>query len=61
MDYLNRRVYVSASTLVARMDIGLQISYVDRRNFIGTQVGSSQFRLGLFGQFNMRAGRELGR
>lgn len=61
VDYLNRRVYVSASTLVARMDIGLQISYVDRRTFIGTQVGSSQFRLGLFGQFNMRAGREVGR
>ena len=61
IDFLNRRVYLSASTLIARMDIGLQISYVDRRTFIGTQVGSSQFRLGLFGQFNMQAGRGLGR
>ena len=56
VDYLNRRVYLSASTLVSRMDIGLQVSYVDRRNFIGTQVGSSQFQLGLFGQFIMQAG-----
>ncbi|MDX1674851.1 MAG: hypothetical protein R3314_08665, partial [Longimicrobiales bacterium] len=61
IDFLNRRLYLSASTLLARMDIGLQISYVDRRNFIGTQVGSSQFRLGVFGQFNMASGRGLGR
>jgi hypothetical protein len=56
VDYLNRRVYLSASTLISRMDIGLQASYVDRRNFIGTQIGSSQFQLGLFGQFIMQAG-----
>ncbi|MFO7892120.1 MAG: cell surface protein SprA [Longimicrobiales bacterium] len=61
IDHLNRRVYLSASTLMSRMDIGLQISYLDRRNFIGTQVGSSQFTLGVFGQFNLEAGREIGR
>jgi hypothetical protein len=36
--------------------VGLQASYVDRRSFIGTQIGSSQFQLGLFGQFNLQAG-----
>ncbi len=58
VDHLNRRVYLSASTLISRMDIGLQVSYVDRRNFIG-QIGSTQFQLGLFGQFTMETGREL--
>ncbi|NIP80367.1 MAG: hypothetical protein GWM90_14530, partial [Gemmatimonadetes bacterium] len=57
IDHLNRRVNLNLSTLISRMDIGLQVSYVDRRNFIGTQVGSSQFQLGLFGQFDMQAGR----
>ena len=57
IDYLNRRLNLSLSTLVSQMDVGLQVSYVDRRSFIGTQAGSSQFQLGLFGQFNVQAGR----
>ena len=61
VDHRSQRVYLTASTLVSRMDIGLQFSYVDRQNFIGTQVGSSQFQLGVFGQFNIETGRELGR
>jgi hypothetical protein len=61
IDYLNRRLYLSASTLMQRMDIGVRLSYVDRRNFIGAQIGSSQLQLGVFGQFNMATGRELGR
>ncbi len=61
IDYLNRRLYLSASTLVQRMDVGLQLSYVDRRNFIGAQIGTSRLQLGIFGQFNMATGRELGR
>ncbi len=56
VDYLNRRLNISISTLVRQLDVGLQGSYVDRRSFIGTLAGSSQFQLGLFGQFNMQAG-----
>ncbi|HUE77215.1 MAG TPA: hypothetical protein VMM83_04675 [Longimicrobiales bacterium] len=56
VDFLNRRMNLTLSTLVSQIDLGLQVSYVDRRNFIGTQAGSSQFQLGLFGQFNIQAG-----
>ena len=56
VDALNRRVNLSLSTLVSQVDVGLQASYVDRRSAIGRQVGSSDFQLGLFGQFNVQAG-----
>ncbi len=56
VDYLNRRLNVSLSTLVRQLEVGLQGSYVDRRSFIGTMAGSSQFQLGLFGQFSLQAG-----
>jgi hypothetical protein len=56
IDHMNRRLNLSLSTLVSRMDVGLQASYVDRRSFIGTRVGSTNFQLGIFGQFNMYAG-----
>ena len=56
VDFLNRRMNLTLSTLVSQIDLGLQLSYVDRRNFIGIQAGSSQFQLGLFGQFSIQAG-----
>jgi hypothetical protein len=56
IDHINRRVNLTVSSLVSRMDVGLQASYVDRRSFIGVRAGSSQFQLGLFGQFTMNAG-----
>jgi hypothetical protein len=56
IDQMNRRLNLTLTTLVSQVDVGLQASYVDRRSFIGTQAGSSQFQLGLFGQFNVQAG-----
>ncbi len=56
MDHTNRRMNFTLSTLVSQVDVGLQASYVDRRSYVGTQMGSSQFQLGFFGQFNMQAG-----
>jgi hypothetical protein len=56
IDHVSRRMNLTLSTLVSQLDLGVQASYVDRRSFVGTQIGSSQFRLGLFGQFNMQAG-----
>jgi hypothetical protein len=56
IDHLNQRMNLSMSTLVGQLDLGLQASWVDRRSFIGTQIGSGQFQLGLFGQFLMQAG-----
>jgi hypothetical protein len=56
IDHVSRRLNLTLSTLVSQLDVGLQGSYVDRRSFIGTQVGASQFQLGLFGQFNVQSG-----
>jgi hypothetical protein len=56
VDHVSRRVHLTLSTLVSQLDLGLQGSYIDRRSFIGTQVGSSQLQLGIYGQFNMQAG-----
>jgi hypothetical protein len=56
IDHMSRRLNLTLTTLVSQVDVGLQASYVDRRSFIGTQIGSSQFQLGLFGQFNVQAG-----
>ena len=56
IDHINRRVSLTVSSLIQQMDVGLQGSYIDRRSFIGTQAGSSQFQLSLFGQFNVQAG-----
>jgi hypothetical protein len=57
LDHVNRRMGLTLTTLVSQLDLGLQATWVDRRSFIGTQLGSSQFQLGLFGQFNVQAGR----
>ncbi len=32
------------------------MSYTDRQSFVGARNGSSQFQLGLFGEFNLAAG-----
>jgi hypothetical protein len=56
IDQVNRRTHLTLSTLISQLDVGLQASYVDRSSAIGTQLGSSQLQLGLFGQFNLQAG-----
>ncbi len=56
IDYMNRRASLTLTSLISQMDVGLQGSYIDRRSFIGTRAGSSQFQLSLFGQFNVQAG-----
>ncbi len=60
LDVLNRGFHVTLETLVSDLQLGLQASYDDRRSFIGTRTGSSQFQLGLFGQFRFTssAGRQ---
>jgi hypothetical protein len=56
IDHVNRRVNLTLSSLVSQIDVGVQASWVDRRSFIGKRPGSSQFQLGVFGQFNLQAG-----
>jgi hypothetical protein len=61
IDHASRRVNLTFSTLLSQLHLGVQGSYVDRRSFIGTEIGSSQLQLGLFGQFNLQAGSFPGR
>jgi hypothetical protein len=51
LDELIRSLTFRVETAVSRMDLRLQLSYTDRRSFVGLQSGSSQFQFGLFGRF----------
>ena len=51
LDELIRSLIFRVETAVSRMDVRLQLSYTDRRSFVGLQSGSSQFQFGLFGRF----------
>ncbi len=55
VDQLNRSLSLTFDSSVEAMDLGLEVSYVDRRSFIGLRNGSSQFQLLLFGQFQAEA------
>jgi len=39
------------------VDLGLNVSFVDRQSFVGQRSGSTQLQLGLFGQFMFEAGQ----
>ncbi len=51
LDELIRSLTVRLETTVARTDLRLQLSYTDRRSFVGLRSGSTQFQFGLFGRF----------
>ena len=51
LDELIRSLIFRVETALSRMDVRLQLSYTDRRSFVGLQSGSSQFQFGLFGRF----------
>ncbi len=56
VDFLNRTLDLTLDTDLSDLNVGLRLSYTDRRSFVGTRAGSSQFQLGLFGQFDFAAG-----
>ena len=51
LDELIRSLILRVETAVSQMDVRLQLSYTDRRSFVGLRSGSSQFQFGLFGRF----------
>ncbi|MBI4410270.1 MAG: hypothetical protein HY561_11210, partial [Gemmatimonadetes bacterium] len=55
-DVLSRSFHLTLDTVLSQLNLGLQMSYTDRQSFVGTRTGSSQFQLGLFGQFNFATG-----
>jgi len=60
VDSLNRRLDVTLDSWVSQLDVGIQLSYNDRRSFVGTRAGNSQFQLSVFGQFDFSAGTFAG-
>ncbi len=56
VDVLNRSLNLTIDTVISDLNVGLQMSYTDQKNFVGTRNGSSQFQFGLFGQFYFTAG-----
>ena len=51
LDELIRSLVFRVETAISGTDVRLQLSYTDRRSFVGLQSGSSQFQFGLFGRF----------
>ncbi len=60
VDQRNRSVNLTVDSRLAQLDVGLQLSYVDRQSFVGRRLGATQFQLGLFGQFRLTAGNVAG-
>ena len=57
VDQLSRVVSLTLDTSVEGFEVGLQGSWTDRQSFVGQRRGSTQFQLGIFGQFLVEAGR----
>ncbi|MGH7468506.1 MAG: hypothetical protein ACRENP_11150 [Longimicrobiales bacterium] len=59
IDFRNRTANLVVESTVRDLRVGLQMSYSSRQSFVGTHNGTSQFQIGLFGNFEMKAGRAL--
>ena len=57
IDFRNRTLNFTLDTYVKEMTVGLQMSYTGRQDYVGIRRGSSQFQLGLFGEFNLNVGQ----
>jgi hypothetical protein len=57
IDFRNRTVNFTLDTHMSAMTVGLQMSYTGRQDYVGIKRGSSQFQLGLFGEFNLNVGQ----
>jgi hypothetical protein len=60
VDLVNRQLALTLDTIISQLNVGFQMSYNDRKSFVGLRSGSSQFQLGLFGEFNFEAGNAMG-
>lgn len=60
VDLVNRQLALTLDTIISQLNVGLQMSYNERKSFVGLRSGSSQFLLGLYGEFNFEGGRFAG-
>ncbi len=56
VDQLRRSLSLSLDTSVGGFEMGLEMNYDDRQSYVGQQTGSTQFRVGVFGQLNFSSG-----
>ncbi len=56
IDLVSRTLHLGLETALSQMNVGLQMSYDERRSTIGIRDGTSQLQLGLFGEFRLRSG-----
>lgn len=56
VDQVTRTASLSADTSAGGFEFGIQVSFDDRKSFVGQQTGSTQFQVGLFGQLDFAAG-----
>ena len=60
VDQVNRGLSFTMDTRVRDFEVGLQASFTDRQSFVGQRTGSTQFQVGLYGQFVFQAGGAAG-
>ncbi|MGW8268240.1 MAG: hypothetical protein ACWGSQ_17875, partial [Longimicrobiales bacterium] len=51
VDFLDRSVNLTVDTRIIPLEVGVHLTYTDRQSFVGRHDGSTQFQLGIFGQF----------
>ena len=56
INFRNRSVNATLDTVILPFEVGLHLTYTNRRSFVGRRDGSTQFQLGLFGQFLFNSG-----
>jgi hypothetical protein len=56
VDQLRRSLSLSLDTSVGGFEMGIEMNYDDRQSYVGQQTGSTQFRVGVFGQLNFSSG-----
>jgi hypothetical protein len=59
VDLVNRQLALTLDTIISQLNVGFQMSYNDRKSFVGLRSGSSQFQLTLFGEFDFEAGNPM--
>jgi len=56
LDQVTKTASLQLDTAVGGFEFGFQLSYDDRKSFVGQRTGSTQFQLGVFGQLDFAAG-----
>ena len=60
VDQHNSTFNLTLDTVVSELQVGFQASYTDRQSNIGQRLGSTQFQIGVWGQFVYNAGAFAG-